>query len=361
MIYRFIFLSVVAFFLSSCTETEKTLVLKDATFNDLPGYKHDDFTKILPALEKSCAITLRNLDKSYLRGTAYRSNKDWQPFCKCILNLHDKTSQNIKKTIETHLIPYRALSSDGEEEGVFTGYYEPLLNGSLKKRGKYQTPLYKKPEGSFAYLPRSEIVKGRLNGKKLEIVYVNDPVEAFFLQIQGSGRVRLEDGKIIRLAYESGNKQPYTPIGKTLIEKGHLIKGKDVISMQTIKRWLKDHPHQAEEIMSTNRSYVFFKMSKDTDYAKGAQGVPLTPKRSLAIDPRHISYGTLLWVDIKDQMLNETLQHMMIAQDTGGAIKGPIRGDYFWGFGSKNGEKAGLMNAKGRYYLLLPKNRTSLK
>ncbi|MDP2193500.1 MAG: MltA domain-containing protein, partial [Alphaproteobacteria bacterium] len=256
--------------------------------------------------------------------------------------------------LQTHLTPYQVYYG-GENEGLFTGYYEPILRGSLKKHGRYQTPLYKKPADSYlATLPRKDIVRGALKNKGLELVYVDDPIDAFFLQIQGSGRVQLDNGQIMHLSYATGNKQPYTPIGRTLLEQGHLVKGRDPVTMQSIKAWLRSHPHKAEDIMSTNDSYVFFKIGKNHGGPIGAQGVPLTAGRSLAVDPKFITLGTPLWIHAHDEKIG-TFQQLMVAQDTGGAIKGAIRGDFFFGTGHAAGEKAGVFKARGSYYVLLPK------
>lgn len=339
--------------LSSCSK-QSDMTLTPVSYDDLPRFENDAVEKALPALKKSCAIIIRQANKTYIGENGPESFKKWRAFCKCIQGIPDHASSTeLKNALKEHLIPYR-VTCDGQSQGVFTGYYEPLLKGSLKRHGKYQTPLYKKPSGTLATLKRSQIVAGALANKGLELVYVDDPIEAFFLQIQGSGRVQLEDGRILRLGYASGNKQPYTPIGKTLLDKGYFVKDRDKVTMQSIKKWLYKHPKQAEKIMSTNDSYVFFKVIKNSDGPIGAQGVALTPNRSIAIDPRYISLGTPLWLDIDDANLGKA-QKLMVAQDTGGAIKGPIRGDYFWGFGHNAGEKAGIMNATGHYYLLLPR------
>lgn len=340
--------------LAGCsTKTEKTLDLVPVNFSTLPHFEKDDLEKALPALQKSCEMMMKSPSKTYLAKNGRRPMNDWMPFCRCIVNLRNPTSKAVKKVLTQYLTPYKAYC-DGEDEGVFTGYYEPLLYGSKKKHGKYQTPLYKKPNGSLATLTRSQIIQGALKNKNLELLYVDDPIEAFFLQIQGSGRVKLDDGTIVRLGYASGNKQPYTPIGATLVEKGYLVKGRDKVTMQTIKKWLKNNPSKAESIMSSNQSYVFFRYLKNTEGPIGSQQVPLTANRSLAIDAKYISLGTPIWLDIEDSTLGKA-RKLVVAQDTGGAIKGPIRGDYFWGFGHNAGEKAGIMNAKGGYYLLLPK------
>ena len=178
-------------------------------------------------------------------------------------------------------------------------------------------------------MPRSRIVQGGLKGRGLELVWVDDPIAAFFLQIQGSGRVRLEDGSLMRLGYAGANGCGYHPIGKTLIDRGILSASN--VSRQSIIAWLKAHPREAESVMSLNKSYVFFRVRQGAGPI-GSQGVPLTPQRSLAVDPEYIPLGTPLWIDLDHPDEGAPrIQSLVIAQDTGGAIKGGVRGDLFLG------------------------------
>lgn len=353
MNYLLLFLS--ALILSNCSVPEKSVHLTPTEFECLPNFKGDHLRGAVQALHKSCEKITKNPKGEYHTPAGKRSMRDYAPFCTCLMNKPHMKESELRSVLKRYLVPHH-VHFDGTDQGLFTGYYEPLLRGSLKRHGKYQTPLYKKPGNHYlATQPRKAIVQGGiLKGKNLELVYVDSAVDAFFLQIQGSGRVKLDNGQMLRLGYSSGNKQPYTPIGKTLLEKGHLIKGRDKVTMQSIRKWLKDHPGQAESIMSTNDSYVFFRVLKGEEGPIGSHGVPLTHGRSIAVDTTHIKLGTPLWVDLSDSSLG-TFKRLMVAQDTGGAIKGGVRGDYFFGFGHEAGEKAGLMQATGRYFVLLPK------
>ena len=341
-------------FLTNCCGPDTHLTLTPTRYEALPSFYKDRVIKALPAFKTSCEAILKNPNKKYYSAIGYRSMKDFQPFCQRILNDTIKHEDELRKLVTKHLTPY-TVEVNGTSEGVFTGYYEPILRGSLKKHGKYQTPLYRKPDSTkLATLPRRDIVGGALKGKKLELVYVDDPIAAFFIQVQGSGRVRLPSGKILHLAYSSGNKQPYTPIGRTLLDEGHLVKDRDEVTMQSITKWLKNNPSKAETIVSSNDSYVFFRIRKGGTGPIGSQNVPITAGRSMAIDPRFVALGTPLWLDICDKNLG-SFQRLMVAQDTGGAIKGGIRGDYFFGLGHNAGKKAGVLNAQGKFFLLLPK------
>lgn len=350
-----IYLLLVCLVLSAC-QTPKSHYeqLTPVPFESLRGWQEDQIAAALPALRKSCQVILaKNPSTDMLtRGDGRGRARDWHPFCKTIMATNDASGPALRRMIEKHLQPY-FVSDDGDATGTFTGYYEPVLKGSRKRHGPYQTPLYRHPSGRVKHkVPRSRIVAGALKGKGLEIVWVDDPVDAFFLQIQGSGKVVLENGKTIRLGFGGQNGYPYFPIGKALVDKGYLQKGE--VSMQSIKRWLRSNPAKAESIMSLNQSYVFFKEVADGPI--GSQGVSLTPGRSLAVDRTYISLGTPLWVDI-DRIPGQTgkLRRLMVAQDTGGAIQGVVRGDVFWGSGSDAAELAGRMNAQGSYYVLLPR------
>lgn len=363
MFIRFIFL-IGGIILSACqSPTERSnLEYTSIFFAELPGWDSDKTIEALPAIQRSCEVILK-ADPNKIYWTRPDGNPgyalDWHPFCNAVKSYCVSAKKNDEKEwrelLITHLIPYK-LSLNGNSKGKFTGYYEPLLRGSTRRYGPYQTPLYKLPKENTINLniPRKDIVAGKLAGKGLELVWVDDPIDAFFLQIQGSGRVMLDDGKMLRLGYAGTNKHPYFPIGKTLVGKGAL-KLEDA-SMQGIRNWLLTHPKEADAIMNENESYVFFRILNEENPV-GSQGVPLTPTRSMAVDPKFISLGTPIWINLTHPDRNQgSLQHLMIAQDTGGAIKGGLRGDYFWGFGGRSAEYAGKMNSEGEYYVLLPKD-----
>lgn len=247
------------------------------------------------------------------------------------------------------------------------------------RHGPYRTPVYARPmdmvtadlglfreewkgktlvgrvvEGRLRpFPPRAEIEAGALEGEGLEILWIDDPVDGFFLHIQGSGRVAMNDGRIVRLGYAGQNGHPYVAIGRELIERGAIPRER--MSMQAIRAWLKNNPDDAPRLMASNPSFVFFRELKGPGPI-GAHGVPLTPGRSLAVDRSFIPLGVPVWLDTTDPLSPETpLRRLVVAQDTGGAIRGPVRGDLFWGFGADAAAKAGPMKQAGRYYLLLPK------
>lgn len=323
--------------LAGCS-SDRGLELTPVGYHELPGWQKDNHHDAHAPLKKSCQALLKKGDAR------------WHKFCKAI---HTSSPHQTRKIIESHLQPHR-VSSDGTSLGKFTGYYEPLLKGSRRRYGPYQTPLYRLPPGSIDYrVPREEIISGALANKNLELVWVTDPVAAFFLEIQGSGRIQLDTGEIMRIGYAGQNGQPYVAIGLTLVEQGHLRK--EEVSMQSIRQWLKNNPNKAKDVMCSNPSYVFFKELKG-DGPVGAQGVALTPGRSLAVDRQHIQLGTPLWIQTHaTQKVRRQFQRLVVAQDTGGAIKGHIRGDIFCGHGPDAEQLAGYLNAPGEYYLFLPK------
>lgn len=359
-------------FLSGCQRDTERLFAKQISFQDLPGFESDALGKASLALHRSCHVTRNKLNQSYIvpEGVALNgSMSEWEPFCKSIeeavFQNDDKplSNQQTRNIIKKHLTPY-IISLNGHSKAQLTGYYEPLLHGSLKKTKRFKIPLYREPSnlekkryGISTKIPRRQIVKGALNGYGLEIVYVDSAIDAFFLEIQGSGRIILNDGRVMRVGFKSHNQHKYHPIGKTLVEEGHLPKNN--VTMQSIKKWLKQNPHKAQEIMNSNESYVFFtirsidKNSRHNmaDGPFGSQGVKLTAKRSLAVDTKYISLGTPLWIVNDDNHLSR----LMVAQDTGGAIKGGLRGDFFWGFGHHAENHAGTMNTMADMYMLLPR------
>ncbi len=341
---------------------------QQVSFSDLPGWKSDDLKDVLPAFRKSCR--------------AIGKKKDWQDVCAKAYDIDENDTFAIRSFFETHFIPYRIANENGSETGLATGYFEPLLQGSRVRKGKFRTALYRQPDDLLVidlasaypqlkglrlrgkldgnrvvpYETRAEIEKsGKLAGH--EIVWVDDVLDAFFLEIQGSGRVYIpESGETIRLAYANQNGRPYRSIGRYLLDRGELKPGQ--ASSQQIRQWIRRNPEQLREVLDSNPSYVFFREERIDDPSegpKGALGVPLTPERSIAIDPRHIPLGAPVFVDTTRPYSSVPLQKLMLAQDTGGAIRGAVRADYFWGFGPQAGEMAGKMKQKLKVWLLLPK------
>lgn len=351
-------------------------------FAELPGWRADDLHDALPALRKSCDSMRRQPDGRTLPGAKIAGTMgDWADVCEFILSAGPES--DLSSFFESAFQPLE-VSLGGDTAGMFTGYYETLLKGSMAKSERYSTPLHVKPPelvsvdlGAFRsdlkgrriagrvqgdrlvpYYDRESIATGALDGRDLELLWVDDPVDAFFLHIQGSGRVLMEDGRLVRVGYASQNGHAYTAIGRQLIAEGAIPR--EEMSMQAIRAWLEANPARVDELMNSNASYVFFRLLEDGDGPFGSANVALTAGRSLAVDMSHLALHVPVWLSATypDPANREAeplpLERLMVAQDTGGAIRGEIRGDVFWGFGAEAEEIAGRMANKGRYWLLLP-------
>lgn len=341
--------------------TRPVPVLAQAQFSDLPGWRDANLDPALAAFRRSCAVIAKKPPAEAMADYAGTA-ADWQKVC-------GEEAGNARAFFEKNFTPY-ALSG----EGLFTGYYEPEIRGSRIQTGAYRTPVYGVPSdlirvdlSQFSPQFKGEHISGRLNGQKLVpyatradinarglpaakiLVWCDDPVALFFLQIQGSGRVKFEDGSSARIAYAGENGRPYTAIGRVLLAKGELEKEK--ISLATIRGWLKAHPELAQGVMEANQSFIFFeeKMLGDTALGNnGVQGVPLTPLGSMAIDLRKNALGAPYYIAA------DPVKALLVAQDTGGAIRGQVRGDVYFGFGGAAERRAGEMKAQGRMFVLLP-------
>lgn len=363
--------------------TPAPFVLEPVTFAALDGWSDDTPSAALVAFRRSCAPLLgRDPAAPFAALPEAGSNAEWQAACRAAEAAAAAGEPATRAFFEDWFLPYRVLA-EGESEGLFTGYYEPLLTGSLAPIPG-GAPLRRAPGdivtvelGQFAddladrrvrgrvngdrlvpYFDRGEIERGALDGRGLELVWVDDPIQKFFLQIQGSGLVRLDDGRLVRVGYADQNGRAYRPIGRDLVEMGEL--SRETVSLQTIDAWLRANPERAEALMDRNRSYVFFQLLGEAEALEGplgAQGVPLLAERSLAVDRRYIPYGAPLWLETTAPFPDgeRPVRRLMIAQDTGGAIRGGVRGDVFWGAGDLAEFVAGHMNSRGRYYLLLPR------
>ena len=364
---------------------EARLALEPATFADLPGWSQDPMAPALDAFRRSCARMAALPPEKPLGGTGFAGTAgDWRDACAAAQKVPAGNDAAARGYFETWFRPLAAHAQGGEGgDGLFTGYYEPLLDGSRTKSERYNVPLYGRPPdlvsvdlGTFRedlkgrrlagrvedgklvpYADREEIEQGALAGRDLELVWVDDPVDAFFLQIQGSGRVRLPEGGELRVGYAAENGHSYFAIGRELVRRGALKK--EEVSMQSIRRWLEENPAEAPAVLATNASYVFFQEIKG-EGPLGAEGIPITPGRSLAVDRKHWPLGVPLWLDATAPAAEEgapdrPLRRLVIAQDTGGAIRGPIRGDVFWGAGDEAAEIAGRMKHAGRLWVLVPK------
>ena len=352
------------------------LALAPAAFADLPGWAQDRHAEFLPALARSCARLARLPDDRDL-GLAGRA-QDWRAPCAAAARIAPTDHAAARAFLESAFRAFAVRDETNGPEGLFTGYYEPELRGSLTRGGRYTIPLHARPAdlvtvdlGEFRpelrgqrvagsvqngalrpYAARDRINAGALDGRSDVLVWVDDPVDAFFLEIQGSGRVTLPDGRVLRLGFAAQNGHPYVAIGRTLIERGALTR--ENVSMQSIRAWLAANPREARAVMETNPSYVFFRVLEG-DGPLGSEGVALTPGRSLAVDRTFLPMGVPMWLDAEDPLDPAArLRRVVMAQDTGGAIRGVVRGDVFWGAGLDAAERAGRMRARGRYWLLLP-------
>jgi membrane-bound lytic murein transglycosylase A len=344
-----------------------TPLMTPTSFSALPGWQQDDLRQAWPAFMASC----RALGKK----------DDWKAPCTAAQLVDAGDTNAIRQFFETWFVPNLVRAEDGADTGLITGYYEPMLHGARKRGGAYQTPLYRVPDDLLTidlagvyptlkhmplrgrlvgkrvvpYSTRAEIERANLPGK--ELLWVDDPVEAFFLEVQGSGRVQLDDSnETVRIAYADQNGHPYKAIGRWLVEKGELAV--EQASAQGIKAWIAAHPERRQELFDANPSYIFFKEERLPDPGvgpKGALGVPLTPARSVAVDPKFLPLGAPLFLSTTEAGSEAPMQRLVMAQDTGGAIRGAVRADFFFGFGSQAADNAGRMKQRGTIWALLPK------
>jgi membrane-bound lytic murein transglycosylase A len=342
--------------------------LLPASWDDLPGWRDDELSAAWAPFLASC------------RGMASRPHGPaWKRVCELAREVDASSTRAVRSFFEQHLRPYAVQAADGASSGMFTGYYEPLLRGSRQRSKGYEQPVRAVPDDLLtidlsSVFPelKDKRVRGRLEGNKVvpywtradlarrgeqvpgkTLLYVDDAVELFFLQVQGSGRVQLTDGSTVRVNYADQNGHPYQSIGKVLVERGELRL--EEASMQGIQAWARANPARLDELLNTNPSYVFFReMPNSKDGPIGALGVPLTPERSLAIDPRSIPLGAPVFLSTTRPNSSQPLNRLMMAQDTGGAIKGVVRADFFWGTGGDAGLRAGRMKQNGQMWVLLP-------
>lgn len=358
------------------------LALLALTFDRVPGWADDRHGEALPAFLASCA-RLKALppDSPFVPEARFGRIKDWLALCAEAAAIPPADHARARYFFETRFEPVQALNND-RATGLITGYYEAELQGSWQPDARYRYPLYARPpdlvsvdlgafrgdwkgqqiygrlvDGRLLPMPtRRDIEKGALQGRQLELLWVDDPIDAFFLHIQGSGRVRMKDGGIVRLGFAGRNGHPYVAIGRALAERGAIPK--DQVTMRAIRAWLAANPHAGQDLMATNESYVFFRILEG-EGPIGAHGVPLTPQRSLAVDRAFLPLGLPIWLDTTDPLAaGRPLRRLVVAQDTGSAIQGPLRADLFFGFGPRAADLAGAMKHQGQLFLLRPKNRS---
>lgn len=334
------------------------LALVPVRYAELPNWASDNHLEVLAAMRQSCARRRWAPDADWSTrypAIAYAmqaSNGDWISACRALQQARRLDQPRAaKRFIETWFAPYAVTGSDGAE-GIFTGYYDPELRASPVPDDQHRVPIYTRPDGRLVGLPRAAIDNGALTGHGLEIAWAADPVDVYFLQIQGSGRLRYPDGRVQRVGYSAQNGQPYVALGSLLVAAGHIAR--DEMSMQALRAWLAANPDEGRALMLRNPSYVYFRQQQEGPV--GAEGVQLTAGRSMAVDPRYVPFGSLMWLDTADPLNPRCarVQRVMMAQDTGGQIRGAIRGDVFWGGDDAAAERAGRMRSTGRYWLLLP-------
>ncbi len=317
----------------------------------LPGWQEDELTQAWPAWLKSCdALRKRS------------SEVNWRDVCAQSTPISPRDGQAIRQYFETYFQAYEVRnSSSGIESGVVTGYYEPVMNGSLMRTNLYSTPLYSYPKAwrnakpspapTRAELISSSVLKGQ------ELAWVQDPVAAAFMQIQGSGKIRLEDGRVLRLGFAGTNDQPFKSFAQWLLDRKEITRSE--ATMQGISQWAKRNPSRVDDMLNANPRFVFFKELPSNVSAElgpnGALGVPLTGERSIAIDLRALPIGAPVFLATTKPLSNQSLQKLVMAQDTGSAIVGAVRADYYWGSGDAAAEMAGRMKQNGKMWVLLPR------
>ena len=374
---RALSLIVLSALLAACATTPKitpppvkpstvTAVYTQVDWSVLPNWPGEQLSATWPSWLNSCK--------------KLASKAQWKDICADALMLAPQDDAAIQDFFERQFSPWRIETSTGEQSGLVTGYYEPLLKGSLSPKPG-SVPFYAVPDDLLTvdlvkqypefkgkrlrgrvqgktvvpYWNRQDIAEGKLADTGKILAWADDAIEAFFMEVQGSGRIQLEDGSVFRLGYADQNGHPYKSIGKWLIEQGELTA--DKASMQSIQAWAKAHPERLQEMLNANPSVVFFKTLTGTDGPIGALNVPLTDEASAAVDPKFVPLGSPIYLATTRPLDSQPMNRLIQAQDTGGAIAGPIRVDYFWGFGAKAGERAGKMKQKGQVWLLVPKGQ----
>jgi len=340
---------------------------REVSFSSLPGWDEDRHAAAWPALRRSCEVFL-----------ARATDAAWMDLCHAAQAMDSPDDAQAREFFETRFVPH-VVNGDGRREGLITGYYEPLLNGSLTRTDRFRYPLYRRPDNLLivdlaSLYPelKGRPVRGRLDGKRVvpyhdrsqiarersplagnELLWVDDPVEAYLLQVQGSGRVRLPDGSQVAVGYADQNGHPYRSLGAQLIQRGALQR--EEVTLPRIREWIAAHPEDTEALLNSNPSFIFFRLREaGSDGPIGSLGVPLVAERTIAVDPAYIRLGLPVWLDttLPD---GSRYQRLVVAQDTGGAIKGAVRADVFFGQGDAAGKVAGEMKQAGRMYVLRPR------
>jgi membrane-bound lytic murein transglycosylase A len=342
-------------------------LMRPADWSQLEGFDKDNLVAAWGGLMQSCSVL--------------KKNELWRGACEVLGKQSKPSTSTIRALLKEQFLPWQVTNTDGTNSGLITGYYEPLLKGSRTRTEQYRYPLYSRPDDMVTVDLNSlypelanRKLRGRIQGNKLtpyysrgeieitpspiagkELLWTDDIIDLFFLQIQGSGLIKLDSGEQIHVGYDDQNGQPYQSIGRVLIDRGELTS--DKASMQGIKDWGRNNLDKLRDLLNSNPSYVFFReLPKGLSGPPGALGVPLAAERSLAIDTRYIPLGAPVFLSTTYPNSSKPLQRLMMAQDTGGAIKGAIRADFFWGAGNEAGRQAGAMKQQGKMWVLMPKS-----
>ncbi|MDR0564414.1 MAG: murein transglycosylase A [Azoarcus sp.] len=341
---------------------------RSSVWEELPGWDNDDLGEAWPAFLESCRAIGRKAE--------------WRAVCSAARALPETLPhQEARLFFERHFTPWQSVAHDGSTQGLITGYFEPLIRGSRRQQPDMRWPVLAPPDdmltsssvaaypelrkmnlvGRLAdgkvlpYWTRAELEKrwdeGRLPARAL--FWAEDPIDLFILQIQGSGQIELPDGSRARVGFAEHNGHPYRSIGRWLIDRGELTFSQ--ASMEGIRQWAQRNPHRLQELLNSNPRYVFFRELPISGGPVGALGVPLHAGRSIAVDPSHIPLGAPVFLATTQPLSEEPLNRLVMAQDTGSAVKGAVRADFFWGFGSQAGEQAGRMRQQGKIWILRPK------
>ncbi|MFT6106594.1 MAG: membrane-bound lytic murein transglycosylase A [Rickettsiales bacterium] len=347
------------FILTICACTFTTLVIKgkgdirlrQVEFVELSGWNQDKQIHAVKSLINSCNQFAKMPRRKQIGNQIGNILvEDFKDVCDISRKINSLSSAQARNFFENWFVPFEVSNRSENDRGLFTGYYVPELHGSRFKNGEFQYPVYSKPRNNSDFrLTRKQIEEGALENEGLEILYVNDPVDLFFMQVQGSGKVILDDGEVVNLGFGGKTRHKYSSIGKYII-RNNVIESGDV-SYFSIKNWLKNNPDEAREVMHVNKSYIFFQESV-LDQVVGSQGAPLIAQRSLAVDNEIMPTGFPIWLDIN--VPARPYQKLVVSQDTGSAIKGAVRGDVFFGRGKAAENLAARMNHRGKYYILLP-------
>lgn len=344
--------------------------LQAAEWSDIKAWPGEEHAAVWPALQQSCSTL------------SFR--QEWQAVCWAAASMGSKPSaREVRGFFELHFTPWRATNPDGSHDGLVTGYFEPVISGSRERSKRFRWPIHGAPADMLTVdLAEAQPdikhmrLRGRLEGNRIVpywtrgeidqlkealpapvLLWAEDPLDLFFMHVQGSGQVRLPDGSHARIGYADQNGHTYASIGRWLIDRGEMAL--DQASMQGIREWARNNPERLGELLNANPSYVFFReLPPSPDGPIGALGVPLTAGRSIATDPRFVPLGAPVFLDTTHPLSDRPLRRLMMAQDTGSAIKGPVRADFYWGTGSKAGEQAGRMRQQGRMWVLLPMGMT---